>query len=202
MKKNDNFVILGIFLLLSASCTKGPKPMAVFTFDRNESLARDTVRFTNISTDATVYLWDFGDDSVSTIENPIHAYQQPGTYAIKLTANGQGGESSISHEIIVLASMTGKWSSNFTYFSDYNGLMELIQSVNGGLSGSVKLTMNSESFPLEATSKISGSSVSIESKVLGGQFLWKGTVNAADDFISGSLFVDGVHSGNWYAIKR
>ena len=79
---------------------------------------------------------------------------------------------------------------------------ELIQSVNGGLSGSVKLTMNSESFPLEATSKISGSSVSIESKVLGGQFLWKGTVNAADDFISGSLFVDGVHSGNWYAIKR
>jgi PKD repeat protein len=202
MKKFDNCVLLGIILLLSVSCSKGPKPLAAFAFDRNEGLARDTVRFTNQSNDATVYLWDFGDDSISNAENPNHAYQKQGTYVVSLTATGQGGESTITHEIIVLPSLTGKWSSNFTYFADYNGLMELIHSANGGLTGSVQLTLTSESFPLEATSKISGSSVSIESKVFGGQFLWKGTVNATDDFISGSLFVDGVHSGNWYAIKR
>jgi hypothetical protein len=121
---------------------------------------------------------------------------------ITLIAKEQGGESTMSQEIIVLPSLTGEWSSTFTYFSDYNGYMVLTQSVNGGLTGSVKLSLTSESISLEGTSKISGSSVSIFLKVFGGQFLFKGTVNASYDFITGSLFVDGAHSGNWYAIKK
>jgi len=202
MKRPNNFVLPGIFLILLFSCNKGPKPVAGFTFNSINVLARDTVRFTNQSSDATEYLWVFGDDSVSAMENPIHIYRQHGTYMITLIAKGQGGESTMSHEIIVLPSLTGEWSSTFTYFSDYNGHMVLTQRVNGGLTGSVQLSLNSESFPLEETSRISGSSVSIVLRVFGGQFLFKGTVNASYDFITGSLFVDGSHSGNRYAIKK
>ena len=45
------------------------------------------LQFTNLSTNATSYFWDFGDDSTSSLENPNHSYDSPGPYTITLTAN-------------------------------------------------------------------------------------------------------------------
>lgn len=46
------------------------------------------------SENAVGWLWDFGDigspDNTSTLENPVHLYQNPGTYTIRLTANNPG----------------------------------------------------------------------------------------------------------------
>ena len=43
------------------------------------------------SENAVSWLWDFGDpgspDNISTLENPTHLYQNPGTYTIRLTAS-------------------------------------------------------------------------------------------------------------------
>jgi PKD repeat protein len=44
------------------------------------------VTFTNTSANATSFLWEFGDGNTSTMNNPVHTYAAPGTYAVKLTS--------------------------------------------------------------------------------------------------------------------
>lgn len=45
-----------------------------------------TIKFFNQSTDADSYLWDFGDGTTSTEENPEHTYTGKGNYDVTLTA--------------------------------------------------------------------------------------------------------------------
>lgn len=49
--------------------------------------ANNTVTFSNQTSGSVVsYLWEFGDGSSSTDENPIHVYQNSGWYVVSLTA--------------------------------------------------------------------------------------------------------------------
>lgn len=63
-----------------------------------------TVTFTNASTDASEYLWDFGDGFLSTQESPVHTYTSEGEYEVSLTAYGVSGAENVSTRTIVLAS--------------------------------------------------------------------------------------------------
>jgi len=56
-----------------AAPEKGPKPLSV--------------SFTDRSTGATRWSWDFGDGGTSTQQNPTHVYQTVGTYTVKLVAS-------------------------------------------------------------------------------------------------------------------
>lgn len=47
-----------------------------------------TVQFTDNSTGATAWFWDFGDGSTSTAQNPSHAYYTAGDYVVSLSATG------------------------------------------------------------------------------------------------------------------
>ncbi len=47
------------------------------------------VSFTNLSTNADSYLWDFGDGSTSTQTNPQHTYTTKGSFTVKLTATNK-----------------------------------------------------------------------------------------------------------------
>ncbi len=63
-------------------------PEADFTVDNNfASCPPMTVNFTNMSTDAVEYKWDFGDGTTSTQEEPTHVYTIPGTYEVMLIAS-------------------------------------------------------------------------------------------------------------------
>ncbi len=42
----------------------------------------------------TGWSWDFGDGKTSIEQNPVHTYQSPGTYSVRLTVTGPGGTSS------------------------------------------------------------------------------------------------------------
>ncbi|NDC42101.1 MAG: PKD domain-containing protein, partial [Chitinophagia bacterium] len=42
------------------------------------------VTFTNLSSGFTSCLWDFGDGDTSSRTSPVHAYQTPGTYTVRL----------------------------------------------------------------------------------------------------------------------
>ncbi|MBP8033600.1 MAG: PKD domain-containing protein [Bacteroidia bacterium] len=44
------------------------------------------VQFSNTSSNALNYLWDFGDGTSSSIQSPNHNYNAPGTYTVKLKA--------------------------------------------------------------------------------------------------------------------
>ena len=60
---------------------------ADFTFEV-DGLA---VQFTNASTGAEAYLWNFGDENTSTEKDPEHTYDAAGTYTVKLTVQDAAG---------------------------------------------------------------------------------------------------------------
>jgi PKD domain/Secretion system C-terminal sorting domain len=55
-------------------------PEAAFTFVQNNL----TLSFTNNSTNAAFYAWDFGDGNISSSPNPVHTYAAAGSYLIRL----------------------------------------------------------------------------------------------------------------------
>lgn len=67
------------------------KPTADFTAKADATLSKKVV-FTNASTNALTYSWDFGDGStVSTVAAPTYTYTMAGTYTVTLTATGVTG---------------------------------------------------------------------------------------------------------------
>ncbi|MEO6832109.1 MAG: PKD domain-containing protein [Chitinophagaceae bacterium] len=50
-----------------------------------------TVNFTNGSTGAATYAWDFGDGNSSTATSPSHIYVSPGAFVVRLIATDSGG---------------------------------------------------------------------------------------------------------------
>ena len=67
----------------------------------NYTQNNQTVNFTNQSTNATSFLWDFNDGSTSTQENPIHTYTQNGTYTVTLTTNACNQTSTFTKTVTV-----------------------------------------------------------------------------------------------------
>ena len=55
-----------------------------------------TISFTNFTTGAISYIWDFGDGYSSTVSNATHTYATPGTYNVKLVATNSFGCQGIS----------------------------------------------------------------------------------------------------------
>ena len=58
--------------------------MANFMY-RTDAAYPLTIWFTDTSTDAVAYSWDFGDGTNSISKNPIHTYPGTGTYPVTLT---------------------------------------------------------------------------------------------------------------------
>lgn len=72
--------------------TPPPGPVAEFTAQPTSGDAPLTVQFTDQTVgDVTHWLWNFGDGETSAEQNPSHTYQDPGDYAVTLTARGRGG---------------------------------------------------------------------------------------------------------------
>ncbi len=66
-------------------------PIADFTVsDTLLYLPNAIATFTNLSQNATNYLWDFGDGVISELENPQHLYTTTGYYDVSLTASNPG----------------------------------------------------------------------------------------------------------------
>ncbi len=69
------------------------------------NLVNDTavVLFTNSSTNADTYTWDFGDGSQSNAANPSYSYTGPGNYLVSLTASNQVcGDLSVYKQVITV----------------------------------------------------------------------------------------------------
>lgn len=75
----------------------GNMPNPSFTFTQNGL----TLVFNNTSTYANSYLWDFGDGTTSTAENPTKTYDSEGLYTIKLTATNNMGTRSVEQDAVV-----------------------------------------------------------------------------------------------------
>ncbi|WP_158859782.1 PKD domain-containing protein [Lunatibacter salilacus] len=74
--------------------TQSNPPEACFDTETVEGKVGDEFKFTNCSQHAELYAWDFGDGTTSTQKDPIHNYEDVGTYEVTLLAgedlNGDG----------------------------------------------------------------------------------------------------------------
>jgi len=68
----------------------GP-PVADFVGSPTSGGVPLTVNFTDQSTGATSWSWNFGDTGTSTLKNPSHTYTSPGTYTVTLIATNSSG---------------------------------------------------------------------------------------------------------------
>ncbi len=67
------------------------KPNALFSLTNTVGCAPLTPRITNQSTGAVSYLWNFGDQTTSSLQHPEKTYNQTGQYTIKLTVTSAEG---------------------------------------------------------------------------------------------------------------
>lgn len=70
------------------------KPTADFSYEIDGM----EVTFTNNSTNAASYAWDFGDNNSSTEKDPVHTYTEAGNYTVVLTVKSKSGESATKSE--------------------------------------------------------------------------------------------------------
>jgi hypothetical protein len=102
------FIRVILMTLLTAAFLAGCKdepvlPTSDFTFDPTEITIYDEVTFTNASTDADSYAWDFGDGTTSYTKDPVHVYKTAGTYMVKLVASNADGSNESTQTLTVNA---------------------------------------------------------------------------------------------------
>lgn len=66
-------------------------PTADFSATPLSGIAPLTVNFTNLSTNHTLSIWSFGDDTYSDQLHPTHTYVQKGNYTVSLAVSGPAG---------------------------------------------------------------------------------------------------------------
>jgi gliding motility-associated-like protein len=84
-----------------------PLPVATWNYTTNGL----TVSFHDMTLNASSWLWQFGDGSTSTLQNPVHTYQDQGTYNVCLTATDScGSDSTCSNIVIICNPPVAQWN--------------------------------------------------------------------------------------------
>lgn len=102
--KNNKWILLSITfsMLIIVSCKKddtSTATKAVFSYIADGY----KVNFTNFSTNATEYLWDFGDQTEgSKLSNPMHVYPKKGQYLVSLTAKNLAVTSTFIDTVLII----------------------------------------------------------------------------------------------------
>jgi PKD repeat protein len=119
-----------------------------FTYDVSEGSAPLEVRFTDLtrvdSGSVTSWLWDFGDGTTSTEQNPMHLFETPGTFQVRLTVevNNKPFSTTGLGFISVVQGVPGTAVSYMEYFFDQDpGLGQGI-ALYAGASPFVSLQTN------------------------------------------------------------
>ncbi|GAB3981750.1 hypothetical protein GCM10028806_52020 [Spirosoma terrae] len=117
-------------------------PTAGFTYSPSQNLvAPAIVSFSNTSSNASGYKWDFGDGTTSTQTNPTKQFTKDGSYTVKLVATGAGGSAETSKNLVIgKAATTGQavfWTSQST------GWNSIDVTVDGTAAGTITGYYNS-----------------------------------------------------------
>lgn len=122
----------------SATVQVNPSPVAEFTADNwSVNIENAMVQFTDLSTDAASWSWNFGEHSssqnTSTSQNPSFTYSYGGTFSVALTVTSVNG---CSHSVIHTVSVTGDEYYLFipsAYTPNVDGKNELFQPQGRGV---------------------------------------------------------------------
>jgi hypothetical protein len=105
--KRDLFLGILVVAILWGCKKNAPTPVPVTCGSVNVDSAAvgQQILFFNCTKGATHSLWNFGDDSTSTLDTVYHIYFKPGTYAITLTTSNGGGSGVVkTFAVVVIAS--------------------------------------------------------------------------------------------------
>ncbi len=92
-------------------------PEAAFDANATSGAAPLAVEFTDHSTGVPVsWSWDFGDGTTSAEQNPVHVYEDAGTYTVTLTAANPAGSDTVeaADSIIVFEPPAAYFTANTT----------------------------------------------------------------------------------------
>lgn len=121
--------------------TNYPPVIANFSAEPTHGLAPLAVTFTNLSSNATDFAWNFGDGNASTNQHPLNTYSNAGSFTVTLTASGLGGTNSVAFTNYITATnlppmlvvmptplnlgtvLTGLWSHASFVVSNAGGLL-------------------------------------------------------------------------------
>lgn len=132
MKKNIQLLAIAAFFVAGfSSCTEDPvPPVAGFTYEPAEVSQYDDVTFSNTTTGASSYAWDFGDGESSAEMSPVHMFTTAGSFTVKLTATNEDGDNEMEETIVVTAPVSTYVIDDTTYTIDAD--MFWYQSGMGG----------------------------------------------------------------------
>lgn len=101
-------------LIASAPLVTDPL-VAGFTASPTSGTVPLNVNFTDQSTNSpTSWQWDFGDGGTSTEQNPLHTYDNAGTFTVSLTATNNYGSNTITNNSYITVSNGGGGTGTFT----------------------------------------------------------------------------------------
>jgi PKD repeat protein len=81
---------------ISQTVTVAPLLAAFFTYSPTSPVAGQAVQFTDTSTGSPAsWLWNFGDGTTSTAQNPSHSYATVASYNVTLTVSNSTGSKSV-----------------------------------------------------------------------------------------------------------
>lgn len=106
-------ILFAFIVLFTGACKKedptltGNSSTSGFNFEVRQMPGGDTlpftnnVYFTNTSTDAFSYVWDFGDANSSVLRDPVHIYGPGSSFTVRLTSTGKAGNNTSSKTILL-----------------------------------------------------------------------------------------------------
>lgn len=95
-------LLIGLLLIVGAAAAAEDPPVASFSASPDSGTYPLSVQFVDTSTGSpTAWLWDFGDDWTSTVQNPQHTYTASvsATYTVVLEVTNSDGSSQATHTI-------------------------------------------------------------------------------------------------------
>jgi len=108
------------------------EPTACFELNKEIFECGEAVLFSNCSTDADEFTWDFGDSILSTDKDPIHVYTDTGTYVVKLYAmSHNSNKSNYCTGYILVTAASDKFIG--TYMADFQNASCLLK-ITGGIN--------------------------------------------------------------------
>ncbi|AKB36979.1 cell surface protein [Methanosarcina siciliae C2J] len=160
-------------------------PLADFSMYPESGNSPLEVEFTDLSTNAVSWFWNFGDGHNSTSQNPTHTYSEAGTYTVSLRVYNSESDTSICYDSIQIYEQDDSW---FPWLSDLwdwfqliyntlvNGFSDIGSSIVSGFTGISSDLSN-------ATSSIGGWISGSTDSILGGL---TNTTSSIGGWISGS----------------
>ncbi len=111
----ENFSKLGSITVLEKPVVVLP-PVSNFSSNVSRGFVPFSIQFTDLSENATVWNWEYGDGNNSTEQNPVHTYSAPGSYTVTLAASNENGTNSTFSTMTVLQTVlpVANFSSNLT----------------------------------------------------------------------------------------